>query len=437
MPSHLKRAHVRPIIMKPGLDKDILNNYRPVSNLPYLSKTIERVVAARLSAHISACPTSLRTSQTTASRRPLSVFSMTSCVQWTTRTLSSCYYWICRLHLILWTTNVMLHRLTHDVGVGQTALKWFKSYMSDRVQAVHINGSTSPARPLTCGVSQGSVLGPQLFSIYAAPVSKIIRNNNLLSHFYADDTQIYIIVKPHQEDIDTAVETIEQCVTEIRSWMKTNSLKLNDSKTEVIVYGSAQQLKKFTLQSLRVGDCVVRVTDSVRNLGVQFDAEMTMESHVTAVCRSAIFHLRNISRIRRYLTAAATEQIVHAFVTSRLDISNALLYRLPLKQTQRLQKIQNWAARLIDGAMRYSHATPLLKKLHWLPIAVRVELKILLLTHRALNGQAPEYIAHCVSRRQPVRSLRSSEHSLLCVPRTRRRWGDRAFSVMKYRHRMI
>ena len=127
-----------------------------------------------------------------------------------------------------------------------------------------------------------------------------------MSHFYADDTQIYITVKPHQEDNDAAVESMEQCVTEIRIWMKTNPLKLNDSKTEVIVFGSAQQLKKITLQALRVGDCVVRVTDCVCNRGVQFDAEMTMESHVTAVCRSAIFHLRNISRIRRYLTAAAT-----------------------------------------------------------------------------------------------------------------------------------
>ena len=140
---------------------------------------------------------------------------------------------------------------------------------------------------------------------------------------------------------------------------------------------------------------------------MQFDDEMTMKSHVTAVCRSAIFHLRNISRIRRYLTAATTEQVVHAFVTSRLDIGNALLYRQPLKQMQRLQKIHNWPARLIDGAMRHRHATPLLKKLHWLPIEGRVEFKILLLTHRALNG----YIEQCVSRRQPVRSMRSSEHS--------------------------
>ena len=118
-----------------------------------------------------------------------------------------------------------------------------------------------------------------------------------------------------QNDINAAVECIERCVTEIRIWMKTNSLKLNDSKIEVIVFGSAQQLKEIRLQALRVGDCLVKVTHSVHNLGVQFDAEMMMESHVTAVCKSAIFHLRNISRIRRYMTAAATEQVTLAFVS--------------------------------------------------------------------------------------------------------------------------
>ena len=128
---------------------------------------------------------------------------------------------------------------------------------------------------------------------------------------------------------------------------------------------------------------------------------------MTAVCRLAIFQLRNISRIRRYLTAAATEQVIHALVTSRLDVDNALLYRLPLKLIPRLRKELNGAARLIDGAMKYSHAVP--TTLHWLPIAVRVEFKILLLTHRALAGHAPGYIEQCVSRRQPARSLRSSE----------------------------
>ena len=247
IPSHLKRAHLRRIIKKPFLDKDILNNYRPVSNLPYLSKTIERVVAAGLSAHISECD--LCVPNQSAYKPNHSVETAHVCVQNDILRAMDNQNIVIMLLLDLSAAfdtvdhNVMLHRLTHDVGVGQTALKWFKSYMSDRIQAVHINGSTSPARSLTCGVPQGSVLGPQLFSIYAAPVSKILRNNNLLSHFYADDTQIYITVIPHQEDIDAAVETIEQCVAQIRSWMKTNYLKLNHWKTEVIVYGSAQQLK--------------------------------------------------------------------------------------------------------------------------------------------------------------------------------------------------
>ena len=157
------------------------------------------------------------------------------------------------------------------------------------------------------------------------------------------------------------------------------------------------------------------MSHSVRNLGVQFDAEMTKESRVTAVCKSAIFHIRNISRIRWYLTAAATEQVMHAFVTSRLDVANVLLYRLHLEHIQRLQKVQNWVARLIGGAMKFSHAATQLTTLHWLLTSVRVELKILLLTHRVLTGHAPGYIEQCVSRRQPVRSLRSSKHNLLRV----------------------
>ena len=94
------------------------------------------------------------------------------------------------------------------------------SYLSDIIQYVHSNGSTSPSCLLTCGVPQSSVLGPQLFSIYAAPLIKIIRNNNLMLHVYTDDTQIYSTVRLRKEDTDTdaAVECIEQCATEIRIW---------------------------------------------------------------------------------------------------------------------------------------------------------------------------------------------------------------------------
>ena len=167
--------------------------------------------------------------------------------------------------------EVMLHRLSHDVGLDQNALDWFRSYLTDRVQSVHICGATSPARHLACEVPQGSVICPQLFSIYAAPIAKIIRKNNLISHFYTDDTQIYTQVKHLQKDIAAAVVGVEECVAEISMWTSSNFLKLNDSKTEVIVFGSAQQLKKTELNTIRNGYCLVTVTHDVRNLGVQFD----------------------------------------------------------------------------------------------------------------------------------------------------------------------
>ena len=162
MPSHLKRAHVRLITKKPVLDKDILNNYRPVSNLPYLSKTTERVVAARLSAHMSEC--NLCVLNQSAYKPNHSVETAFVCVQNDILRAMDNQNIVIMLLLDLSAAfdtvdhNVMMLRLTHDVGVGQTALNWFKSYLSERVQAVHINGSTSPARPLMCGVPQGFYL---------------------------------------------------------------------------------------------------------------------------------------------------------------------------------------------------------------------------------------------------------------------------------------
>ena len=154
-----------------------------------------------------------------------------------------------------------------------------------------------------------------------------------------------------------------------------------------------------------------------------------MESHVNVICHSAIFHLRNITKIRRYLNPSATEQIVHAFVTSRLDMGNALLYGLPKKQFRSLQKIQNWAARLVKCAKRFEHVTPMLKDLHWLPVESRVQFKILLLVYRCLNGCAPEYISILLNCKESRRELRSSQQVLLDIPRSKHRWGDQAFST--------
>jgi hypothetical protein len=119
---------------------------------------------------------------------------------------------------------------------------------------------------------------------------------------------------------------------------------------------------------------------------------------------------------KKYWTPSATEKIIHAFVSSRLDGCNSLLYGVPKCQLQRLQCIQNTAARIITKTRKFESITPVLISLNWLPVAERIEFKILLLTYKALNGLAPPYICELIQEYAPSRSLRSGLQSRLVVP---------------------
>lgn len=132
-----------------------------------------------------------------------------------------------------------------------------------------------------------------------------------------------------------------------------------------------------------------------------------MVDHVNSLCRSCYIHIRNIGKIRRFLTTSATEKMVHAFVLSRLDHHNSLLYGLPKYVIENLQRIQNHAACIVSRTLKYDHITPILKDLHWLPVSHRIEYKILLSWH------CPVYISQLIVSYQPARSLRSADQFLI------------------------
>ena len=269
------------------------------------------------------------------------------------------------------------------------ALRWMTSYFHERQQCVVINGTRSDWKQVLWGAPQGSVFGPMGFSFYSAPVEDIIMSHGLECMIYADDTQIYFFF--NDLEMNTAVSRIEKCVSDIRSWMITNQLRLNASNTEILHLTS-----RFTpasqLSSLRVGGTEVASSTSARDLGVVIDEHATMSQHVSSVCRSASFALYNIGKLRPYLDQASTEMLVHAFVSSRLDSCNSLLHGLPQNELERLQRVQNAASRLVSGVKGRVHMTPVLRKLHWLPISKIVMFQILLLTFKAKNGLAPQYI---------------------------------------------
>ena len=212
--------------------------------------------------------------------------------------------------------------------------------------------------------------------------------------------------------------------------MTINMLKLNDSKTELLLLTTNMQCRSlFNDFSLSIGEADVKSDSSARNLGVIFDSCLDMEQHIKMTTQKAFYHIRKLGKIRKYLDKQTAETVVHAFITSRLDYCNGLLYGIPQNLLRKLQYIHNTAARIVTNTPRRAHITPILKALHWLPVKQRIKFKILLLTFKAMNNLAPSYMKDMIKWYTPAKNLRSGNQKWLAEPTTRLKTvGDRAFS---------
>ncbi|KAF7253646.1 2-succinyl-5-enolpyruvyl-6-hydroxy-3-cyclohexene-1-carboxylate synthase [Varanus komodoensis] len=264
-----------------------------------------------------------------------------------------------------------------------------------------------------------------LFNIYMKLLEEVIRKFGLWSHQYADDTQRYLSFTSAPGE---AVAVLNQCLAKIMDWMRANKLSLNPDKTEVLLVGGSRfQLSNF--------DLVARpLKDRACSLGVLLDPELSLESQVAAVARSAFLQLQLIHRLCLYLDMHCLAMVIHALVTSQLDYCNALYVGLPLKMVRILQLVQNRAARLLTGTGCYSHITPVLCQLHWLPVEVQAQFKVLVLTYKAMNGLGSGYLKEHLFPYMPSHPLRSAgevllrEPSLKEIKRTTTR--SRAFSAV-------
>jgi len=435
MPDCLKAAVVTPIIKKSNLDSADISNFRPVSNLSFISKLLERTVSHQLTSYLEG-----------GSLLPL--------YQSAYRANHSTETAILRVHSDLVAASdagdisllalldlsaafdtvdydILFNRLTSDFGVSGSALAWLKSYLLGRRQSVCCHGVLAPATELTCGVPQGSCLGPLLFLLYTAGLHEVIQRHGLRNHCYADDSEIY--GSCHPRDSKTLREKMLHCISDVSTWMASNRLKLNPAKTELMwcsTPGMAHHVDHVT--PFIIGHVPVKPVTTVRLLGVMLDSELTMTTHVSRTVSTCFYQLRRLKSARRSLPTESAKSLVSAFVTSRLDYCNGVLAGVAQRQIDRLQAVLNAAARLLYGGTKRDHITPLIKdKLHWLRFAQRITYKLCVLVYKSLHGCAPGYLSELVvpAGNASAMRLRSADNHCIVRPRSRLKFGDRGFSI--------
>ena len=424
-PRSLKTAVVKPLLKKPNLDPSIISNFRPVSNLPVLSKILEKTVYQQLYAFLSSnnildpFQSGFRPHHSTET----ALLRVINDIRMNTDSGKISILVSLDLSAAFDTVDheILLDRLENWVGLSGKVLDWFRSYLQDRNYFISIGNFISDLTDMTCGVPQGSILGPVLFNLYMLPLGPILQKNNIAYHSYADDTQLYIALS---SDDYTPINTLCQTIEQINDWMCQNFLQLNKDKTEIIVFGAKADRLKVTAQ---LESLALKPKEQVKILGIIIDSDLNFNSHIKLIRKCAFFQLKKIARLRGYTSKQDLEKLIHAFISSRLDYGNSLFEGLPKKAIKQLQLIQNAAARVLARTKKAEHISPILKSLHWLPVCHRIDFKILLIVYKSLNGPGPKYLSELLQHYEPSRSLRSSGTGLLIVPRYKTKHGEAAF----------
>lgn len=428
-PSSEKQAVIKPIV-KGKLDPQSLNSFRPVSNLTFQSKILESVILIQLNEHLHTVG-ALPDSQSAYRRLYSTETALCSIVSDLRGLLDDGKCGILLLLDLSAAFDTVVHSILlqdcKNIGIEGAALAYLKSYLEGRKYCVQVGECFSDTKTLERGVPQGSVLGPILFSIYTADLANVLRRHGVTFKSFADDTQFYMTLN----NVQSVEAKITDIMLDIGKWMSSRQLKLNTNKTECLVVGRQLDFERLDIRHFCINEIELPVSDSVKDLGVLLDSDLSMKSQIEQTVRIAGYHLRNIAYVKKYLDGKTMKMLIHNHVLSKLDYCNSLYYGLPNYLLKKLQLIMNRAARLVTGQSWRERITPTLTKLHWLPVKARVVYKQCVMTYQALKFGKPLYMRNMLKEFE-VDTTITLRHSVeihrLNEPRYQREAGRRAFS---------
>ena len=435
-----KTAIIRPLLKSFSLEIQESASYCPVSNLPFLSKVLEKCVMDRFNEHCrlhSALP-EYQSAYRQDHSCETSILKLVNDILWAMERQECTAVMACDLSAAFDTIHhgVLLEVMSENFGVKNTALLWFDSYLRPRSCKVNIGKSYSSNQSLDFSVPQGSCAGAQLFNVYSSTLTEVVKPS-LKSNVYgfADDHSVWdsFKAKDRADELE-CIGRLEDCAVDLKQWMDQNRLRMNSKKTEFILFGSSVQLAKCTTESLNVNGEIIPMVNMVKQLGVFLDQNLNFKHHIMTKCTTAMASLAKIKGIRNYLTKEAAETLVLSMAILHLDYCNGILTLVPDVDIKHMQLVQNIAAKLVLGKSKSDSSSQCLRELHWLPIKQRIQYKILCLVHKCLDCKAPKYLQDLLvhypyeERRRGLR-CEFQQARRLVEPRTKlKTFGARSFA---------
>lgn len=320
------------------------------------------------------------------------------------------------------------HKLLLDklnlYGIQGASNNWFKDYLYNRFQVVKYNSAISDKCIVQCGVPQGSILGPLLFTLYINDITKVLKN--CLITLFADDANICYA--------HNSTEAIEHFVNEdlscIDKWLCHNKLSLNIAKTYSLVCRSVHYMNKEININLQIrGESITQV-DSCKYLGMKIDKCLNFNDHVSYVCKKAGHKLGLLYRTRPYVNQYRSLMLYKSLILPILDYGDCLLTALSQQNAFKLQKIQNKALRIILRSDVYRSVIYLHQELNLLTLYERRNYHLAVMTYKCLTDKAPGYLIDRLSYVSSIHPLntRASQENDLYISRARHAIGNKAFS---------